>query len=93
LPTGVSYWRFFFYNEGVIGSAMRFLERSLRLKNFLPHDQGVDLMPANIEFSGMDISLVNAMNQGKALADLKVYQVYGNRHTDLPGRQSSILDN
>jgi hypothetical protein len=52
-------------------------------------------MPTIIEVSGMDISLVNAMNREKVLAGLKVYPVYGSgsRHTDLPGRQSSILDN
>lgn len=32
-------------------------------------------MPANIEFSGMDISLVTAMNREKVLAGLKVYPV------------------
>lgn len=36
-------------------------------EGLLHHDEGVDLMPANIELSGMDVSLVNAMNREKVL--------------------------
>ncbi|QAT50259.1 ParA family protein [Caproiciproducens sp. NJN-50] len=36
-------------------------------EGFLHHDEGVDLMPANIELSGMEVSLVNAMSQEKIL--------------------------
>lgn len=36
-------------------------------EGFLRHDEGVDLMPANIELSGMEVSLVNAMNREKIL--------------------------
>ncbi len=33
----------------------------------LRHQEGVDLMPASIELSGMEVSLVNAMSREKAL--------------------------
>lgn len=33
----------------------------------LSHDEGVSLMPANISLSGMEVSLVNAMNREKIL--------------------------
>ncbi|MDD3229300.1 MAG: AAA family ATPase [Oscillospiraceae bacterium] len=33
----------------------------------LHHDEGVDLMPANIELSGLEVSLVNAMSREKVL--------------------------
>ena len=36
-------------------------------KGILRHDEGVDLMPANIELSGMEVSLVNAMSREKIL--------------------------
>jgi len=36
-------------------------------EGILHHDEGVDLMPANIELSGMEISLVNAMSREKIL--------------------------
>jgi len=36
-------------------------------EGLLHHDEGVDLMPANIELSGMEVSLVNAMNREKVL--------------------------
>lgn len=36
-------------------------------EGFLHHDEGVDLMPANIELSGMEVSLVNAMSREKIL--------------------------
>jgi len=36
-------------------------------EGILHHDEGVNLMPANIELSGMDVSLVNAMNREKVL--------------------------
>ena len=36
-------------------------------EGFLHHDEGVDLMPANIELSGMEVLLVNAMNREKVL--------------------------
>jgi chromosome partitioning protein len=32
-------------------------------EGILHHDEGVDLMPANIELSGMEVSLVNAMSR------------------------------
>ena len=34
-------------------------------EGLLHHDEGVDLMPANIELSGMEVSLVNAMSREK----------------------------
>lgn len=36
-------------------------------EGLLYHDKGVDLMPANIKLSGMDVSLVNAMSREKVL--------------------------
>ncbi|WP_330601195.1 ParA family protein [Caproicibacter fermentans] len=36
-------------------------------EGILHHDEGVDLMPANIELSGMEVSLVNAMSREKIL--------------------------
>lgn len=33
----------------------------------LRHDEGIDLMPSNIELSGIEVSLVNAMNREKIL--------------------------
>ena len=36
-------------------------------EGILHHDEGVDLMPANIELSGMEVSLVNAMSREKVL--------------------------
>ncbi len=36
-------------------------------EGLLQHDEGVDLMPANIELSGMEVSLVNAMSREKIL--------------------------
>jgi len=36
-------------------------------EGLLHHDEGVDLMPANIELSGMEVSLVNAMSREKVL--------------------------
>ena len=33
----------------------------------LSHEEGVSLMPANISLSGMEVSLVNAMNREKIL--------------------------
>ena len=36
-------------------------------KGFLHHPEGVDLMPANIMLSGLEVSLVNAMNREKIL--------------------------
>lgn len=32
-------------------------------RGILHHDEGVDLIPANIELSGMEITLVNAMSR------------------------------
>ena len=32
-------------------------------EGILTHDEGVDLMPANIELSGLEVSLVNAMSR------------------------------
>lgn len=36
-------------------------------EGLLRHDEGVDLMPANIELSGMEVALVNAMSREKIL--------------------------
>lgn len=36
-------------------------------EGILQHEEGVDLMPANIELSGMEVSLVNAMSREKIL--------------------------
>lgn len=36
-------------------------------EGLLHHDEGVDLMPANISLSGMEVSLVNAMSREKIL--------------------------
>ena len=36
-------------------------------EGLLPHEEGVALMPANISLSGMEVSLVNAMNREKIL--------------------------
>ena len=36
-------------------------------EGILHHDEGVDLMPANIELSGLEVSLVNAMSREKVL--------------------------
>lgn len=36
-------------------------------EEILHHDEGVNLMPANIELSGMEVSLVNAMSREKVL--------------------------
>lgn len=36
-------------------------------EGLLHHDEGVNLMPANIELSGMEVSLVNAMSREKVL--------------------------
>ncbi|WP_444642287.1 ParA family protein [Caproiciproducens sp. R1] len=36
-------------------------------EGLLHHNEGVDLMPANIELSGMEVSLVNAMSREKIL--------------------------
>jgi chromosome partitioning protein len=36
-------------------------------EGLLHHEEGVDLMPANIELSGMEVSLVNAMSREKIL--------------------------
>ena len=37
------------------------------IEGLLHHEEGVDLMPANIELSGMEVSLVNAMSREKIL--------------------------
>jgi chromosome partitioning protein len=39
-------------------------------EGILRHEEGVDLMPANIELSGMEVSLVNAMSREKVLKQL-----------------------
>ena len=36
-------------------------------EGILHHEEGVDLMPANIELSGMEVSLVNVMSREKIL--------------------------
>ena len=35
----------------------------LPAKGFLHHPEGVDLLPSNIELSGMEVALVNAMSR------------------------------
>lgn len=51
------------------------LEKTMNEKNILPnegilhHDEGVDLMPANIELSGMEVTLVNTMSRELILKD------------------------
>ena len=43
-------------------------DKSFNLREgIIQHDEGVDLMPANIELSGMELSLVNAMSREKVL--------------------------
>ena len=48
-------------------------------EGILRHEEGVDLMPANIELSGMEVSLVNAMSREKVL---KQYLDYIKRDYD-----------
>lgn len=36
-------------------------------EGIIPHEEGVDLLPANIELSGMEISLVNTMSRESIL--------------------------
>ena len=38
------------------------------MEGILHHDEGVDLMPANIELSGLEVSMVNAMNRERVLS-------------------------
>ena len=51
------------------------LEKTMNEKNILPnegilhHDEDVDLMPANIELSGMEVTLVNTMSRELILKD------------------------
>lgn len=51
------------------------LEKTMNEKNISPtegilhHDEGVDLMPANIELSGMEVTLVNTMSRELILKD------------------------
>ena len=51
------------------------LEKTMNERNILPdegilhHDEGVDLMPANIELSGMEVTLVNTMSRELILKD------------------------
>lgn len=51
------------------------LEKTMNERNVLPdegilhHDEGVDLMPANIELSGMEVTLVNTMSRELILKD------------------------
>ena len=42
-------------------------------EGLLPHEEGVALMPANISLSGMEVSLVNAMNREKILSLSALY--------------------
>ena len=46
-------------------------------KEILHHDEGVDLIPSNIELSGMEMTLVNAMSRKFTmktyLGELKFY--------------------
>ena len=39
-------------------------------EGILHHEEGVDLMPANISLSGMEVSLVNVMSREKVLSNL-----------------------
>ena len=39
-------------------------------EGILHHNEGVDLMPANIELSAMEVSLVNTMSREIVLAEL-----------------------
>ena len=51
------------------------LEKTMNERNISPtegilhHDEGVDLMPANIELSGMEVTLVNTMSRELILKD------------------------
>ena len=51
------------------------LEKTMNERNILPnegilhHDEGVDLMPANIELSGMEVTSVNTMSRELILKD------------------------
>ena len=36
-------------------------------KGILHHAEGIDLIPANIELAGLEVSLVNCMNREKML--------------------------
>ena len=59
-------------------------------EGILHHEEGVDIIPTNIELSGMEISLVNAMSREQTLklylADLKNGKKAGNdRHFDTKG--------
>jgi len=37
-------------------------------EGILHHGEGIDLMPANIELSGLEVALVNAMNRERVLS-------------------------
>ena len=51
------------------------LEKTMNEKNILPnegilhHEEGVDLIPANIELSGMEVTLINTMSRELILKD------------------------
>jgi cellulose biosynthesis protein BcsQ len=49
-------------------------------EGLLHHDEGVDLMPANIELSGMEVSLVNAMSRRQAVFRTPAPSVFGRYH-------------
>ena len=44
-------------------------EESLSRKGFLHHDEGVDLIPANMELSGIEVSLSNVMSREMILKE------------------------
>ncbi|NCD09879.1 MAG: hypothetical protein EOL98_10705 [Negativicutes bacterium] len=50
----------------ILGKTMNDMELSSK-EGVLQHAEGVDLMPANIELSGLEVSLVNAMSREKIL--------------------------
>jgi chromosome partitioning protein len=52
--------------SSVLGKTMNVTALSPQ-EGILHHAEGVDLMPANIELSGLEVSLVNVMSRGKIL--------------------------
>ena len=67
-------------------------------EGILHHEEGVDIIPTNIELSGMEISLVNAMSREQTLklylADLKNGKKAGNdRHFDTKGEVYPLVVN
>ena len=62
-------------------------------EGILHHEEGVDIIPTNIELSGMEISLVNAMSREQTLklylSDLK--KDYTQRNTERAGQTEKAL--